>query len=114
MTKGCRRAAFFCNTMEFTEEVLKHFGHLKEFARQTWDESALARLDEAFGFAQSVIGRSQFKTGEYILKHSVEVATVIAVEIGLEPDTVITGMLQNIMYAGLEKKVTREELEELR
>jgi GTP pyrophosphokinase len=33
-------------------------------------------------------------------------------EIGLEPDSVITGLLHNAMYAGLEKKATHEEIGE--
>ena len=37
---------------------------------------------------------------------------VIAMEIGLEPDSVITGLLHNIMYAGLDRKVSQKEIEE--
>lgn len=97
--------------MDIKEQVHAHYNHLREFCRINWDESALSRLDETFRFAQSVIGDKQFKTGEYILNHSLDVATIIAVEIGLEPDSVITGLLHNIMYAGLDRKVTREEIE---
>lgn len=97
--------------MDIKEEAYTRFEQLKKFCRLTWDESALTRLDDTFRFVRSVIGDKQFKTGEYILNHSLDVATIIAVEIGLEPDSVITGLLHNVMYAGLERKVTREELE---
>lgn len=97
--------------MDYLEEAYTRYEHLKEFCRLTWEESALTRLDETFRFARTVIGNKQFKTGEFILNHSLEVATIIAEEIGLEPDSVITGLLHNIMYAGLERQVTREELE---
>ncbi len=97
--------------MELQEQFYTRYNHLREFCRMNWDESALSRLDETFRFAQSVIGEKQFKTGEYILSHSLDVAAIIAVEIGLEPDSVITGLLHNIMYAGLDRKVTREEIE---
>jgi GTP pyrophosphokinase len=97
--------------MDYLEEAYTRYEHLKEFCRLTWEESALTRLNETFQFARTVIGNKQFKTGEFILNHSLEVATIIAEEIGLEPDSVITGLLHNIMYAGLERQVTREELE---
>jgi GTP diphosphokinase / guanosine-3',5'-bis(diphosphate) 3'-diphosphatase len=97
--------------MDFKEQVYTRFDNLRDFCRATWDETALARLDETFRFAHSVIGDKQFKTGEYILNHSLDVAAIIAIEIGLEPDSVITGLLHNIMYAGLDRKVTRQEIE---
>jgi GTP diphosphokinase / guanosine-3',5'-bis(diphosphate) 3'-diphosphatase len=97
--------------MDYLEEAYTRYEQLKEFCRLTWDEPALSRLDETFRFARTVIGNKQFKTGEFILNHSLEVATIIAEEIGLEPDSVITGLLHNIMYAGLDRQVTREELE---
>jgi GTP diphosphokinase / guanosine-3',5'-bis(diphosphate) 3'-diphosphatase len=97
--------------MDIKEQAYTRYEQLKEFCRLTWDEHALSRLDETFHFARTVIGRKQFKTGEFILNHSLEVATIIAEEIGLEPDSVVTGLLHNIMYAGLDRQVTREELE---
>ncbi|MFW6259813.1 MAG: RelA/SpoT family protein, partial [Tangfeifania sp.] len=81
-----------------------------DFCRMNWNEAEIQRLDEAFRFAQSVITDRRFKTGEYILNHSLDVATIIAEEIGLGPDSVITGMLHNIMYAGLEKEISEEEI----
>jgi GTP pyrophosphokinase len=97
--------------MELTEQVYTRYEHLKEFCRMNWEEPEMQRLDEAFRFAQTVIGDKQFATGEYILNHSLDVATIIAEEIGLEPDSVITGLLHNIMYAGLDKKIDRKEIE---
>jgi GTP pyrophosphokinase len=83
-----------------------------EFCRTHWDENTLQQLDEAFRFSHSVIGDRKFKTGEYILNHSLEVTTIIAAEIGLGPDSVITGILHNVMYADPEHKVEKEEIEE--
>ncbi|MFW5821985.1 MAG: RelA/SpoT family protein [Tangfeifania sp.] len=96
--------------MELQEQVYTRYEHLKDFCRMNWDEAEIQRLDEAFRFAQSVITDRRFKTGEYILNHSLDVATIIAEEIGLGPDSVITGMLHNIMYAGLEKEISEEEI----
>src|SRR6056297_1611535 len=97
--------------MELKEQVYTRYEHLKDFCRMTWDDPALERMEEAFRFTQSVIGEHQFKTGEFILNHSLDVATITAVEIGLEPDSVITALLHNVMYAGLEKSVDREAIE---
>ncbi len=97
--------------MEFNEHIYARFEHLKEICRMHWDEPALSRLDEAFRFVHNAIGDQKFQTGEHILTHSLDVAAIIAGEIGLEPNSVITGMLHNIMYAGLERKVLREEIE---
>ncbi|MCD6353999.1 MAG: bifunctional (p)ppGpp synthetase/guanosine-3',5'-bis(diphosphate) 3'-pyrophosphohydrolase, partial [Prolixibacteraceae bacterium] len=69
------------------------------------------KMEKAFRYACEIIGDNKFKTGEVILTHSIEVATIIASEIGLGPDSVITGLLHNVMYAGLERKATREEIE---
>jgi len=96
--------------MELQEQVYTRYEHLKDFCRMNWNEAEIQRLDEAFRFAQSVITDRRFKTGEYILNHSLDVATIIAEEIGLGPDSVITGMLHNIMYAGLEKEISEEEI----
>lgn len=97
--------------MDFKEQVYTRYEELMEFCRTYWNENALQQLEEAFRFSHSVIGDRKFKTGEYILNHSLDVTTIIAAEIGLEPDSVITGMLHNVMYAGLERKVTKEEIE---
>ena len=98
--------------MDINEQVYTWYEDLAENCRMNWGESEMQRLDEAFRFARSVIGNQQFKTGEYILNHSLDVAKIIAVEIGLGPDSVITGILHNVMYAGLERKVSEKEIGE--
>lgn len=97
--------------MEFTEQVHTRYEHLKQVCRMNWDEPALEKLNDAFRFAYDAIGAQKFQTGEHILLHSLDVATIIAGEIGLEHDSVITGLLHNIMYTGLEKEVLSEEIE---
>ncbi len=98
--------------MEIKEQIFTRYEHLKEFCQLSWDESSLHNLQKAFQFVLNVIDEKQFETGEIIVNHSLDVATVIAMEIGLEPDSVITGLLHNIMYAGLERKVSQKEIEE--
>ncbi|MFW6290453.1 MAG: RelA/SpoT family protein [Mariniphaga sp.] len=105
--------AEFTNTSgEIDAQVQERYEQLKQVCRVQWDEPALAKLDEAFRFTRETIGGKTFPTGEHILLHSLDVATIIAGEIGLEPDSVITGLLHNIMYAGLDRKVQREDIEQ--
>src|SRR5690554_5048547 len=99
--------------MEFPELAINQYEQLRQVCKFTWDDAALKRLDEAFNFSSKAIGMQKFQTGEYILLHALEVATIIAAEIGLEPNSVITGLLHNITYAGLERQVMREEIEQL-
>ncbi len=104
-------AAFFiCKKMEPKEQIFTSYDKLKEFCRPAWDDAAFVKLENAFDFAQSVLGTHCFSHGEVILNHSLEVASIIAMEIGLEPDSVITGLLHNVMYAGLKEKATHKEI----
>ncbi|WP_372647596.1 bifunctional (p)ppGpp synthetase/guanosine-3',5'-bis(diphosphate) 3'-pyrophosphohydrolase [Draconibacterium sp.] len=98
--------------MEPREQIYTRYDHLKEFCQLTWDDASFLKLENAFEFAQNVLGETRFSHDEVILSHSLEVASIIAMEIGLEPDSVITGLLHNVMYAGLKEKVTQEEIGE--
>lgn len=97
--------------MEIKEQIYSRYVQLKEFGQFTWGESAMERIEKAFHFSLEVIGEKKFKTGEVIVSHSLDVASIIAMEIGLEPDSVVTGLLHNVMYNGLEKKATQKEIE---
>ncbi len=97
--------------IKFTKQVELKYEYLQQICRENWGDQVLTKLDESFQFAREAIGTQKFQTGEYILIHSLDVATIIAAEIGLEYESVVTGMLHNIMYAGLEKKVLRENIE---
>ncbi len=97
--------------MDIKEQIYSRYIQLREFGLTTWDDGALERIEKAFRFSIEFIGEEKFKTGEVIVNHSLDVATIIAMEIGLGPDSVITGLLHNVMYAGLERKATREEIE---
>ncbi len=97
--------------MEVKEQIYTRYEYLREFCEITWDDNSMANLQKAFHFAQEVIDENQFNTGESILNHSLDVASIIAMEIGLEPDSVITGLLHNILYAGLQRQVASAEIE---
>lgn len=92
------------------EYFYTRFEHLKEFCQLTWNDAAIFKLENAFEFAHLILADNVFDHGEVILDHSLDVASIVAMEIGLEPESVITGLLHNVMYAGLERKASHEEI----
>lgn len=97
--------------METEEIIIAKFQHLKEICMFIWDTPEIEQIDKAFRFAYRVVGENKFKTGETIILHSIDVATIIAQEIGLGPDSIISGLLHNVTYTDLEKRATQEEIE---
>jgi len=98
--------------MEIQEQITSSYENLKTICRFNWETSELEKIKKAFLFAKELIGENKFKHGEIILNHSLDVATIIAQEIGLGPDSIIAGLLHNVMYVGLEKKATQKEIEQ--
>ena len=96
--------------MSLQQEITERFEQLKEFCQLTWDDSSLLKLDNAFDFAYKILGEQKFTHGEVIVSHSLDVASIIAMEIGLEPDSVITGLLHNVRYERLKEKASHEEI----
>jgi len=99
--------------MEVKEQIYTRYIYLKDFFRMGRDDDAVQKVEKAFQYAQSLVGEQTFKTGEVILNHSIDVATIVATEIGMGIDAVIAGLLHNVMYAGPDKKAGRGEIEEL-
>ncbi len=97
--------------MEIKEQIVSRFQHLKEICMFIWEPPEVEKIEKAFYFAHHVIGENRFNTGEVIMIHSLDVATIIAQEIGLGPDSIISGLLHNVMYAGLPEKATQTEIE---
>ena len=96
--------------MSIQQEITARFEQLKEFCQLTWDDASLLKLDNAFDFAYEILGEQKFSHGEVILSHSLDVASIIAMEIGLESDSVITGLLHNVRYERLNEKASHEEI----
>lgn len=98
--------------MELQEHIIGRYENLKEVCLFAWGKADMERIEKAFLFAAEKIGHKQFNTGETIFLHSLEVATIIAEEIGLGPDSIIAGLLHNVMYAGLEQQATQKEIKD--
>ncbi len=98
--------------MNIQEQIFTRYDNLHSICQFMWEPNDLGRIEKAFQFASSIVGENRFKHGEVIIAHSLEVATIIAQEIGMGPDSIVAGLLHNVMYAGLEKKATQKEIEE--
>ena len=59
-------------------------------------ESDLPLVDKAFDFAAQTIGNTVWNQGEFILNHSISVAKIAVVELGLSTDALIAALLHNV------------------
>ena len=59
-------------------------------------ESDLPLVDKAFDFAAQTIGNTVWNQGEFILNHSISVAKIAVVELGLSTDALISALLHNV------------------
>ncbi len=96
--------------MELTEEIYTRFDTLIDKCRLSSDEKGIELVNKAFQYSKNILGDNKFPTGEYIINHALDVATVIAVEIGLGIDSVVAGLLHNVKYAGLDKQADTQTI----
>jgi len=62
--------------------------------------SDLPGINNAFNFAADTIGNSTWNAGEFILSHSVSVARIAVIELGLSTDALIAALLHNVFGSG--------------
>jgi GTP diphosphokinase / guanosine-3',5'-bis(diphosphate) 3'-diphosphatase len=86
------------------------FRILSEKCALIYDEKGMEDIRKAYDFSRNILGNLTFSTGEVILMHSLEVAAVVVEEIGLESDSVVAGILHNVMYEQLEKRATAAQI----
>lgn len=89
------------------------YGQLAGRCRTVFDERGVGEVSRAYGYARDLLGERCFESGEVILSHSLEVALIIVEEIGLGVDSVVAGLLHNVMYHRLERPADPEELRRL-
>lgn len=98
--------------MNMQEQIIAQYENLHSICQINCEPNDLDRIEKAFRFANTIAGENKFKHGEEIIAHSLEVATILAQEIGMGADSIVAGLLHNVMYVGLEKKATQKEIEE--
>lgn len=103
-------AFFYFRNMDQVHSPDYYFEQFYERLKLLYNEQNLLEIKKAWDFASEILGFQTFPSGEPILMHSLEVATIIVDEIGLEADSVVSGLLHNVMYQRLEKKVTEEQI----
>ena len=65
-------------------------------------ESDLPIVEKAFNFAVESIGNSVWENGEFILNHSISVAKIATLELGLSTDSLVSSLLHNVyIHKGL-------------
>jgi len=97
-----------------SEGADKKLEELLSFCSKTFSEADLNKIREAYRFALDIIGNQSWETGEVIIEHSVEVAMIVAQEIGLGVDSVCAGLLHNITYEVYHTKETERSVLESR
>ena len=96
--------------MEALEEADRLFGQLEARCSVLFDQKGMEDLRRAYDYAREILGERCFESGERILVHSLEVAMIIQEEIGLGIDSVMAGLLHNVMYHRLEQKADPEAI----
>lgn len=72
----------------------------------------LPLVDKAFSFAVDVLGDSVWNKGEFILNHSISVAKIAVIELGLSTDALISALLHNV-YGPNKLEFSFEEVKKL-
>ncbi|MGQ8335148.1 RelA/SpoT family protein [Sunxiuqinia sp. A32] len=94
------------------EMIEKAWLSLKEACEPNLNKKDFEEVADAFEFAYQVLGEQTWPNGELILVHSIEVAEVVAREISLGSDSIISGILHNVTYEQVEKRASLETIEE--
>ena len=71
----------------------------------------LGEIEKAFDFAYQSLGENSWATGEIIMVHSIEVARIIAEEVGLGASSIIAGLLHNVTYEALSNRPSFADIE---
>jgi GTP pyrophosphokinase len=79
-------------------EIEKAFSGFIEICKTGIPEKEHPKIHDAFDLVCEVFGDKCFESGENIVVHSVEVAQVVAQEVGLGVDSVIAALLHNVYY----------------
>jgi GTP pyrophosphokinase len=96
--------------MEIIQVIDQPLSQFTGKCQQLFSGKNYEKVNKACTLAQEVLGNRKFPSGETILYHSLEVASIVAEEIGLESDSVVVGILHNVLYDSGDSKVTREKI----
>lgn len=78
------------------ERINESYKALVTECRELIPEKDLPLMHQAMDHALSVLGDRQWENGEYILHHSISVARIAVIELGLSADPLIACLLHNV------------------
>ena len=78
------------------EKIQNAYNALIFQSAKSLPEGDLPLVEKAFGFAAKMIGNSMWENGEFILNHSISVAKIAVIELGLSTDALISSLLHNV------------------
>ncbi|WP_372773440.1 bifunctional (p)ppGpp synthetase/guanosine-3',5'-bis(diphosphate) 3'-pyrophosphohydrolase [Mangrovibacterium sp.] len=93
------------------KRIEKAWGALLEACRVNLNHKELEQVTRAFEYAYDILGERTWSSGEVIIVHSLEVAQVVAEEIGLGVDSVTAGLLHNVPYEDVPRRPGIKEIE---
>lgn len=108
----------------FISDFTKKPTNMNPTIQQAWDKLAsicqpaltdteFKQVERAFEYAYDILEDRQWESGELILVHSLEVAQVVAGEIGLGVDSIVAGLLHNVPYEEVPKRPQIKDIEKL-
>lgn len=86
---------------------------LREVCETSPSVEEMSGIEKAFDYALKTLGEQTWPNGEIILIHSLEVAQVVAQEVGLGSSSIIAGMLHNLTYEKIEDRPGISDIEAL-
>jgi len=93
------------------QNILKAWNALAKACTENLTEKEQEQVKRAFDYAYDILEERKWETGETIIIHSIEVAEVVAREIGLGVDSIIAGLLHNVPYEDVPKKPGIKDIE---
>ncbi len=93
------------------KQIEKAWLELMELCKASPSVEDVTEIEKAFQFAWEVLGEDTWPSGEIILVHSIEVAQVVAREVGLGASSIIAGLLHNVSYEQRSNQVGLKEVE---
>jgi GTP diphosphokinase / guanosine-3',5'-bis(diphosphate) 3'-diphosphatase len=78
------------------EKIQNAYNALIFQCARNFPEQDIPIIDKAFNFAAETIGNSVWNQGEFILNHSISVARISVIELGLSTDALIAALLHNV------------------
>lgn len=79
-------------------DITTAFSGFYEICKTNIPEKDHSKIQDAYTFTCEVFGDKSWETGELIVVHSLEVAKIVVLEIGLGADSVIAALLHNVFY----------------